>query len=166
MEERLYFASPPWRFITWDNRERMDYMDEEIDELADRWVWWCNTRHYFAPAVKSNILARLQPKRGAAREPDSFLDAEMPFFNMAIHAMCDDARFERDAICFLGVHWWRANIKALAKEQQCARGTIYNRARRFARQASSLSVVIRNAHESFTSEKCSNSVEQNNTICD
>lgn len=143
-----------------------DMEDQEFDEQADRWVWWCRTRHYFAPAVKSNILARLQPKRGRAFDPDAFLDREMPFFNMAVHALCEQYLHEMDAACFLAVHWYGANIKAVAKEQQCARGTIYNRARRFARQAQSLSIVIRKAHESFTSEKCSNLVEQNSAIVD
>jgi hypothetical protein len=144
----------------------MDDNQQLLDEQADRWVWWCDTRHYFAPTVKSNVLARFQPKRGRSFEPDAFLDSSMPFFNMAIHAMCDDPQHEEDAICFIGVHWYKINIKALANEQECARGTIYNRARRFARQAMSLSDAIRKVHESFTSEKCSNSVEQNSALCD
>jgi hypothetical protein len=150
-----------------NNGDDMEPNDDTIiDEQADRWVWWCRTRHYFAPAVKSNILARLQPKRGRAFDPDAFLDREMPFFNMAVHALCEQWIHEMDAACFLAVHWYGANIKAVAKEQQCARGTIYNRARRFSRQAQSLAIVIRKAHESFTSEKCSNLVEQNSAIVD
>jgi hypothetical protein len=145
----------------------MEKFDEQtIDEQAERWVWWCNTRRYFAPTVKSNILARLQPKRGRTFEADAFMDKDMPFFNMAVHALCESGTADDEASCFVGVHWYRANIKAMAKEQECARGTIYNRARRFAMRAQSLSVVIRKAHESFTSEKCSISVEQNSAMVD
>lgn len=145
----------------------MDKIDDTLmDEQADRWVWWCRTRHYFAPAVKSNILARLQPKRGRSFEVDAFMDKEMPFFNMAVHALCDQQENTLEAACFIGVHWYQVNIKAMAKEQECARGTIYNRARRFARQAQSLSIVIRKTHESFTSEKCSNIVVQNSAMVD
>ncbi|MDR5776709.1 MULTISPECIES: hypothetical protein [unclassified Caballeronia] len=137
------------------------------DDKVHRWVAWCLTRRIFAPYVKSNVLARLQPARRAmAREPDSFLDPEMPFFNMAIHALCEQGGRAHEAECFLGVYWYNANIKTLAYEQNCARGTIYNRARRFAERAESLSKSIRRASESFMSEKCSRIIEQNSSTAD
>ena len=135
------------------------------DELAARWVWWCRTRHYFAPRVKSNILARLRPG-GRNFEPDAFLDKEMPFFNMAVHALCESALYEKEATCFVGMHWYDVNIKAFAKEQECARGTIYNRARRFARHAYLLSQSIAKAHSLGDSKECSIPVEQNSYISD
>ncbi|BEU21582.1 hypothetical protein [Paraburkholderia sp. 22B1P] len=139
----------------------------QVDWQCNRWVWWCDTRRLFAPPVKSNLLARLQVnRRGAALEPDSFLDPEMPFFNMAVHALCDQAEYAQEAACFIGVHWYNCNIKALAREQQCARGTVYNRARSFARRALALSKTIRTVHESMTSEKCSKAVEQNSSCVD
>ena len=130
------------------------------DDKANRWVWWCETRRIFAPRVKSNILARLQPPSSPSRgEPDAFLDAEMPFFNMAIHALCEQGEHDGEAECFLGIYWYRAHIKALAGAQECARGTVYNRARRFAQRVDSLSVSIKRVHESFVSEKCSRDIE-------
>lgn len=135
------------------------------DEIAERWVWWCHTRRYFAPRVKSNILARLRPG-GRTFEPDAFLDREMPFFNMAVHALCDSTLYEKEAICFLGLHWYRENIKELARDQQCARGTIYNRARRFARHAYALSQSIAKIHSAYGHDKCSILVEQNSSSID
>lgn len=135
------------------------------DERAARWVWWCRTRHYFAPRVKSNILARLRPG-GRNFEPDAFLDKEMPFFNMAVHALCESALYEKEATCFVGMYWYDVNIKAFAKEQECARGTIYNRARRFARHAYALSQSIAKIHGTHGPETCSILVEQNSSLHD
>jgi hypothetical protein len=140
--------------------------ENHIDEKCSRWVWWCMTRRLFAPAVKSNILARLQPRRTRSCEPDAFMDASMPFFNMAVHALCEQAEYQIEAICFVGVHWYSVNIKALAGEQQCTRGTIYNRARAFAKRAELLSHTIRRVHESMTSEKCSSFAVQNSACVD
>ncbi|SAK69593.1 hypothetical protein AWB80_03583 [Caballeronia pedi] len=148
------------------SREAMTERDLSVsvrnaaDDKVHRWVTWCLTRRIFAPYVKSNVLARLQPpRRLTVAEPDSFLDPQMPFLNMAIHALCEREELASDAECFLGVYWYHANIKALAYQQKCARGTIYNRARRFALRADVLSKTIRRTHENFTSIKCSNSFE-------
>lgn len=129
--------------------------DSHIETLCARWVWWCMTRRLFAPTVKSNILARLQPRRSRSCEPDAFMDASMPYFNMAVHALCESPDSETEAVCFVGVHWYDVNIKELAREQKCARGTIYNRARAFAKRAEALSHTIRRVHESMTAGKCS-----------
>lgn len=137
------------------------------DDNANTWASWCWTRCLFAPPVRSSVLARLQPpSRPSVGEPDAFLNPDMPFFNMAVHALCENAEFSGEAACFLGVYWYRANIKAMAREQQCARGTVYNRARRFSERAKTLSLSIKKVHESFTSEKCSISVEQNSSCVD
>ncbi|WP_186150204.1 hypothetical protein [Burkholderia gladioli] len=137
-----------------------------LDILADRWAYWCMTRRLFAPPVKSNILSRMQPRRITGIEPDAFLDPDMPFINMAIHAMCEQGEHRGIAECFIGVYWYRTNIKALAGEQGCARGTVYNRARSFMRNARVLARVIRAAHESMTEPKCSTPVEQNTAFID
>ncbi|WP_052391652.1 hypothetical protein [Paraburkholderia bannensis] len=144
------------------------YIDEsnEWDAQAGRWVWWCRTRRLFAPPVKSNILARLQPRRGRSVEPDAFLDAEMPFFNMAVHALCEHPEHAQEAAAFVGVNWYEVNIKLLAHEQQCARGTIYNRARRFAQRAHSLAGTIRKVQESMSMLECSTEAEQNTVSVD
>ncbi|GAB7525338.1 hypothetical protein [Paraburkholderia sp. 2C] len=137
------------------------------DDQANEWVSWCWTRRLFAPPVRSSVLARLQPpSRPTYGEPDAALIPDMPFFNMAVHALCENAEFNGEAACFVGVYWYRANIKAMAHEQQCARGTVYNRARRFSERAITLSRSIKKVHESFSAEKCSISVEQNSTCVD
>jgi hypothetical protein len=139
--------------------------EAEIDAYIDRWMHWCGTRRLLAPTVKSNILARLQPAK-ARREPDAFMDPSMPYFNMAVHALCGQPEHEKDATAFLGVYWYRANIKGLARDQQCARGTVYNRARRFAGRALAMRETIRRAHESMTAEKCSISIEHHGACTD
>ena len=135
---------------------------DAADEKVNRWVWWCMTRSIFAPRVKSNMLARLMPPQRPSRgEPDAFLDAEMPYFNMAVHALCDQAEHAGEAECFLGLYWYGANIKALAGEQQCARGTVYTRARRFAQRASSLGVSMKRVHDAHVPDKVFKIIEQN-----
>lgn len=120
------------------------------DDLINQWVLWCRTRRIFVPAAKSNVLARLRPgRRTRIEEPDAFLDAEMPFLNMAIHELCERDELAQEAECFLGVYWYCANIKTLAYEQQCARSTVYDRARRFAVRATSLSRSIRRTDALF-----------------
>lgn len=131
---------------------------QELDEKAERWVWWCRTRRYFAPHVQSNILARLQPRRGRLFEIDPVLDGDLSFFNMAVHALCETGDCEAE--CFLGVFWYQVRIKELARQFECSRGTVYNRARRFIERANTLARVIRGIHE------CSKIVEQNSAFSD
>ncbi|MDR5776607.1 MULTISPECIES: hypothetical protein [unclassified Caballeronia] len=134
------------------HRDLTQHDRHAVDDLINRWVEWCRTRRIFVPPVKSNVLARLRPsRRTRTDEPDAFLDAEMPYLNMAIHALCERPDFAGDAECFLGVYWYRANIKVIAHQLQCSRGTVYNRARAFARRAQSHSATIRRIHEHFTS---------------
>jgi hypothetical protein len=151
------------RLIFDHTRETME--NQNLDAMADRWVWWCETRRYFAPPVKQNILARFRPSKQSF-EPDAFMDAEMPFLNMAIHAMCEQGPHIKDAECFMGVHWYRMPKKTLAFHFKCERGTVYNRARRFMRNAVALAKTIRQAHECLKVEKCSNEIEQNSALVD
>lgn len=151
-----------------EDRELKGEERNAADDNANAWVEWARTRRLFAPPVRSSVLARLQPpSRSSGVAPDSFCDADLPFYNMAVHALCENGSFNAEAACFLGVYWYPAtNIKAMAREQECARGTVYNRARRFSERAKTLSRSIRKVHESFTSEKCSISVEHNSSCVD
>ncbi|NUX55936.1 hypothetical protein [Paraburkholderia youngii] len=133
------------------------------DDFANRWAHWSRTRRLLAPTVKSGVLARLTSPGGAWCEPDAVMDSEMPFFNMAVHALCDEPNHASEAVCFLGIYWYTTCIKALAREQGCARGTVYNRARAFSKRAKLLSRTIRNVHESMVPPECSNSVERNSS---
>lgn len=135
-----------------EHRDMTKHDSHAADDLVYRWIEWCRTRRLFAPPVKSNVLARLRPSRRIRTgEPDSFLDAEMPYFNMAIHALCEHPEYAGEAECFLGVYWYRANIKSLAYQLDCSRGTVYNRARAFAKRAQSHSRSIRRMHEYIAS---------------
>lgn len=137
----------------------------EIDKYCDRWLAWTQTRRLYVPSGKLNILARLQPRRSAVRETDARLDAEMPFFNAALHGLFDEEGREIDAACFLSLYWFDANIKQVAGELDCVRGTVYNRARRFAQDAIRMGKALRKAHESMSAE-CSKNVEQNSSCVD
>lgn len=37
-----------------------------------------------------------------------------------MHALCEVQEHEQEAAAFLGVHWYEVDIKALAREQDCA----------------------------------------------
>lgn len=140
--------------------------DQNVDELVARWVWWCETRRIFAPRPSSNALARLQPRRRRPVEPDSFLDPEMPYLNMAIHALCDQTDEQVAANSFLAVYWYRIPIKQVAYEMKCARGTVYNRARRFASSSITLARAIRRIQATNSFDNCSTEFEQNTTSGD
>ncbi|MFP3638126.1 hypothetical protein [Paraburkholderia sp. SIMBA_054] len=139
--------------------------EQQIDAYCDRWLWWSQSRRLYVPAGKLNILARLQPRRSAVRETDARLDPEMPYFNSALHGLFDEQGCEEEAACFLGVYWYDAKIKQVAAELKCARGTVYNRARKFAQDAIRMSKALKKAHESMSAE-CSRNVEQNSSCVD
>jgi hypothetical protein len=139
--------------------------DFEIDKYCDRWLLWTQTRRLYVPSGKLNILARLQPRRSAVRETDARLDPEMPYFNSALHGMLEEPGREDDGACFLAVFWLDVRIKQVAAELKCARGTVYNRARKFAQDAIRMSKALRKAHESMSAE-CSRNVEQNSSCVD
>lgn len=140
--------------------------DHKVDELIARWVWWCETRRIFAPRPNGNVLARLQPRRRRSLEPDSFLDPEMPYLNMAIRSLCDQAGEESVASAFLAVYWYRVPIKQLAYDMKCARGTVYNRARGFALRAAMLARSLKALHDGNYAEQCSTEFEQNSAVVD
>ena len=139
--------------------------EHQIDAYCDRWLWWCQTRRLYVPAGRLNILARLQPRRSSGRETDARLDPEMPYFNSALHSLFDDEERAQEAACFLGVYWSDAKIKQVAAELKCARGTVYNRARRFAQDAISMSKALKKAHETMSAQ-CSSFAEQNSALVD
>ncbi|AVF41566.1 hypothetical protein AL486_19115 [Pandoraea apista] len=120
--------------------------DQELQVLCLQYGQWCRTRRLFAPPVPSNILARFQPRECAAVEPDAQLIADMPFFNMAVHALAND--YPQEGICFslYHVHGFRP-VKTLAASLGIGRRTFYERVRKFSERALKLSVSIRKIHE-------------------
>lgn len=142
-----------------DQRQLSMKEGNTLDDKIDRWVQWCKTRRLFSPPLRTNVLARLQPRRIRLAEPDSFLDSEMPFFNAAIQSLCDRPDFTGEAECFVGVYWYRVNIKRLAADQSCSRGTVYNRARRFAQRAYALSISLRQMQTHIVLNECSRNLE-------
>lgn len=120
--------------------------DQELHSYCEQWRQWCLTRKFFMEPGAQNILARMQPSKNAP-EVDNKLSAGLSFFNMALHALADIDR--DDAACFVAFYCRRAkNIKVEAARLAISRVTFYERKKRFARRALSMSISFRNMHES------------------
>ena len=119
--------------------------DKTLDAYCEDWAHWARTRKYFAPPVPPNILATLQPRRGRTREPDGPMDADLAFFNMALHRIAED---QPDwGACFSLYYFHRAaNVKAIAAKMEITPKTFYNRAHAFAKLAMKWSPVVKRAH--------------------
>ncbi|SOY79944.1 conserved hypothetical protein [Cupriavidus taiwanensis] len=119
--------------------------DQELKAHCNQWGYWCFTKRYFAPPVPQNILAQLQPRARAPKEPDGPLDADMAFFNMAIHGMAEEDM--EGAICFslYYFHGFRP-VKAMASALNIGTRTFYDRMDRFARRAHKMAATIKRVH--------------------
>ena len=120
--------------------------DQEISLFCQEYGLWCRTRRLFAPPVPGNILARFQPRKYGGAEPDAQLISDMPFFNMAVHALATD--YPQEGVCFTlyHVHGIRP-VKAIAASLGIGRRTFYERLRKFSDRACRLSVTIKQTHE-------------------
>jgi len=117
---------------------------QELHAHCEAWREWCITRRYFLAPGTKNLLARMQPAR-VGPGPDAILSDEMSFFNMAVHALVD--MNDADGACFIEYYWNRArNIKKVAAEMSISRVTFYERKRRFAERAYSMSQSLKRAH--------------------
>ena len=120
--------------------------DQELHGCCLAWANWCFTRRYFAPPLPKNILARMQPVDRVAVAPDGPMDADMAFFNMAVHGLAQDMPSEYACFALFYVHRV-PNVKAVAAELGIGRRTYYERMRRFARKAYTLTASVRSIHE-------------------
>ena len=130
-----------------DNQPKTD--DQALHAYCLDWVRWCRTRRYLAPPVPATLLARLQPRSGPAREPNGPMDADMSFFNMAVHGLADS--FPHEYVCFAIFYLHEsANIKVIAADLNIGRQTFYDRVKRFAKRAHVMTPAIRKIHMEHT----------------
>lgn len=120
--------------------------DQELNALCLHYGEWCRTRRLLAPPVPSNVLARLQHRRSVGEVPDGPMDANMAYFNMAVHALADED--PESGVCFTLYHVYGFRpVKAIAATLGIGTRTFYDRVGRYARRVARLSVHIRKAHE-------------------
>lgn len=120
---------------------RIGLNDQDLHAYCDTWREWCRTRGFYMPPKAKNILARMQPAK-VGQPPNADLLPDMPYFNMAIHALCE--MNDPDAECFLLMFYCQVkNVKKVAYEMKIGRQTFYDRVNRFARRAYAMSRTIR-----------------------
>lgn len=120
---------------------RVGLNDQDLHAYCDAWREWCRTRGFYMPPLAKNILARMQPSK-VGQPPNAELMPDMPYFNMAVHALCEMK--DNEAECFLLMYYCQVkNIKKVAYEMQIGRQTFYDRVNRFARRAYSMSLSIK-----------------------
>lgn len=119
--------------------------NQELDAHCEQWAHWCRTRKYFAPPVPQNILAQMQPRRRATREPDGPMDADLAYFNMAVHGLAEE---EPDAAMCFSLYYFHGfrPVKAMAAALGIGTRTFYDRMHRFAGRAQRLSGSIKRVH--------------------
>jgi hypothetical protein len=119
--------------------------DQELHAYCEQWRQWCLTRKYFLEPGAQNLLARMQPSKSGP-EIDNAMSASLSFFNMAIHALAE--MNYADAECFIVFYCRRAkNIKVEAARLGIHRDTFYDRKKRFARKAYSMSLNFSYMHK-------------------
>jgi hypothetical protein len=124
---------------------RVGLNDQDLHAYCEAWREWCRTRGFYLPPKAKNILARMQPSK-VRQPPDAELSANMQYFNMAVHALCDMDPEQSE--CFLLLYYCQAqNIKRIAYDMKIGRQTFYDRANRFARRAYSMSHSLKRMSE-------------------
>jgi hypothetical protein len=123
--------------------------DKELHQYCVDWSWWCFTRKYYIAPGSQNILARMQPSK-VRPSPDAKNNADMQYFNMAVHALADMLEHKEALICFSLYYVEHAtNVKRAAEEIGISRPTYYNRAKAFARKAYILSISLKAATDAM-----------------
>lgn len=124
--------------------------DRLLNQLCLDWVHWCHTRRYYiAPGGKSQLGA-MQPSK-LREPPDARNNADMQFFNMAVHTLADMREHQDAMVCFNLYYVEQAdNIKRRADELGISRPTYYNRVKAFARKAYALSQSLKAVHVAGT----------------
>ena len=119
--------------------------NQELDAHCEAWAHWCRTRKYFAPPVPQNILAQMQPRRRATREPDGPMDTDLCFMNMAIHGLAEE---DPDGAIIFSLYYFHAfrPVKAMAAALGIGRQTFYDRMHKFSSRAHRMSGSIKRVH--------------------
>lgn len=121
--------------------------DQQLHAYCLEWASWCFTRRFYLKPGAQNILARMQPSRTGV-EPNARNNADMQFFNMAVHSLADMKEHAEGLACFnLFYCEQAANVKREADKLGIARSTYYRRITAFARKAYSMSLSIKRVHE-------------------
>lgn len=123
--------------------------NQELHAHCMQWAYWSHTRKYLAPPVPQNILAQMQPRTRAPKEPDGPMDPDMAFFNMAVHGLADEEPAE--AMCFALYYFHGIRpVKTIAGAMGIGTRTFYDRLHRFARRAHKLAATIKRVHLAHT----------------
>lgn len=138
--------------------------DRLLNQLCLDWVHWCYTRRfYIAPGGKSQ-LGVMQPSK-LREPPDARNNADMQFFNMAVHTLADMKEHHDAMVCFNLYYVEQAdNIKRKADELGISRPTYYSRARAFARKAHELAQCLKAAHNAGAITSAARAAEVQQTI--
>lgn len=120
--------------------------DKELCAYCEDWVKWSHTRRFYLRSGVMSVLARLQPEM-SGEPPDARNDAEMQYFNMAVHALAGMPEYKEYFACFrmLYIVERTNHVKCLADEMGISRMAYYKRARSFARRAYSMGKSLRAA---------------------
>lgn len=114
--------------------------NERAYYLAQEWVSWLDTRRFYAPPEKKNILARLQGGgNGNGREPDGPVVPEMVAFNLAVTAL-PMKLFMPFVVVYC--HHKPDPVKVMAHGQRVSTSKFYERAHRAAHQALSIADTL------------------------
>lgn len=105
---------------------------ERAYNMAQDWVLWLDTRRFYAPPEKKNILARLQGGGSSRGEPDARCTAEMVAFNLALTSL-PMKLFVPFVVVYC--HHKPDPIKVIAHQQGVGQSKFYERAHRAARQS-------------------------------
>ncbi|SPA44615.1 conserved hypothetical protein [Cupriavidus taiwanensis] len=123
--------------------------DQQLKAHCLSWAHWCRTRKYFAPPVPQNLLSRMQPRSRPGVEVDHEMSQDLPFFNMAIHALADEC--PEDAMCFSLYYFHGIRpVKVIASALGIGQRTFYDRLNKFSRRAQQASAAIKRVHLEHT----------------
>lgn len=120
--------------------------DQELHLLCLQYGQWCRSRRLFAPPVPQNLLSRFQPRQSSGVEPDADLIPDMPFFNMAVHALAETHR--DDSICFSLYYFHDIRpVKKIAAAMGVSRQAVYKRLRTHAARIEKARHLIKRLHQ-------------------
>lgn len=120
---------------------------DAVEELCWEWVRWCVTRKFYMRPPGQSILARLQPSK-SGKEPNGRNDADLQYFNMAVHTLGDMPKHQDAFAAFMVYYMGEGEVvKRAADKLGVSRSTFYERVKKFAVAAQSMSVSIKRVHE-------------------
>ncbi len=105
---------------------------ERAYNMAQDWILWLDTRRFYAPPEKKNILARLQGGDTNKGEPNAPITPELVAFNLAVTGLP-----MKKFVPFVAVYcgYKPSPIKVLAHEEGVNPSNFYERAHKAAHEA-------------------------------